>query len=525
MFNTLDELDTDVELRGDLCIVGAGPAGITLAREMASTNRQVILLESGYFEFNSDTQDLYAGIVDPYLPPVPLDRSRLRFFGGTSNHWGGACGPFAPMDFRQRPWIENSGWPITRADLDHFYAAAHAVIGLGPFNYDPGNWQDDSTYLFDLAGTDLANGVMQAHAQRFGLAFRKELERHKNVRVILGANLTGIEMNASAEAVAALEVRTLAGKRARVIGKDVVLACGGVENARLLLASSIAPGLPSAGRYYGFHPRLRTAQLLLEKPLKTPPFPYFSHQVRGTEVMYHVVMRDDVQQKERLPNHRALITENRLPEPRGYSAARRLYARLRGMESSTRLSDDLADLLSDLDSAASTAWSRWQRQSPGEFVSLLTVDSYLETVPNPESRVVLDDDVDRFGMPRARVNWAYHDFERSGVRRFNEVVGRALGAAGMGRLRITDHLEEETTFLELIRMGSGGGGHHLGTTRMSNDRTTGVVDSNCKVHGVANLYCAGSSVFPTVSSINPTLTIVAMALRLAEHLKKRQARR
>jgi choline dehydrogenase-like flavoprotein len=523
MFSRLDSIDMDTELSADLCIVGAGPAGITLARELASTNRRIIVIESGYIEFDFDTQDLYAGTRDPYLPPVPLDVTRLRYFGGSSNHWGGTCAPFWSADFRKRFWIANSGWPITRADLDRYYEAAHNVIGLGPFNYDPEFWKDDSTYLFNLSGTDLLNGVMQNHAQRFGPVYQKELEKSRNVRVILGANLTDIEVSANASAVLALEVRSLTGRRARVVAKDIVLACGGVENARLLLSSGIAPELPAAGRYYSFHPRLRTGQVLLERPLKAPPYPYFGHKVRGTDLTYHVVMRDDVQQRERLPNHRAIITENWVREPRGYKAVRRLYARLQGAESQQRLFDDLADLLSDLDSAVSGVWSHWRGRDPSRAISLLTVDSVLETVPNPESRVMLDEKVDPFGKPRARVHWAHHDFERSGVRRFNEIIGMALGAAGIGRLRIAENLEDESTFYELMREGTGGGGHYVGTTRMSDNRQAGVVDSNCKVHGVANLYCAGSSVFPTGSSINPTLTIVALALRLAEHLKTKQA--
>jgi choline dehydrogenase-like flavoprotein len=239
--------------------------------------------------------------------------------------------------------------------------------------------------------------------------------------------------------------------------------------------------------------------------------------------MYHVVMRDAVQQRERLPNHAGVITQTALPETRGYSAGKRLYARLRGKESREGLFDDLADFLSDFDSAAAGAWQRWERSYSRGTISLLTVDTYLESVPNPESRIVLDDEVDPLGAPRARVRWAYRDFEPSGVQRFNEVIGKALGAAGVGRLRIAEHLEDETTFFKLIRELSGGG-HQMGTTRMSDNLQTGVVDSNCKVHGVANLYCAGSSVFPTGSWGNPTMTIVALALRLAEHLKTRQAR-
>ncbi len=514
MIGFLESLQDKSKLRADICIVGTGPAGITLAMELIDSGLKVVILESGEFEFDPDIQNLYAGDIVENLPPVPLDVSRLRFFGGTSNHWDGSCGPLDRIDFRARDWIPNSGWPLTREELDPFYKKAQQLIGLGTFEYRSSTWSNKNLDLFEIDGTDIAHGMRQSYPQRFGPVYQKDLENAENVHVILHANLTGIHTNEAFDYVTTIEATALGGKSITIDVKSVVLACGGVENARLLLAFGFSSKLPAIGRYFTFHPHLLTGQLLLEKPVLHSRFPYRWHDISGTRIMHHFLLSEQAQEREKLPNHAAKIKEIRLVDAKGYSAAKRLNERLRGVRNFDHVMDDLYDVLTDLDGA----YTQWNRRHSEHHISLLNIETYLDQSPHPDSRILLSEDKDALGIPRAKIDWAYFAHEPAGVQRFNEILSSSFGAAGIGRVKIADNMTDPTNFEELVRERSTGH-HQIGTTRISEDSQSGVVDSNCRVHGFNNLFCAGSSVFSTASHMNPTTTIVALSVRLAEYLQ------
>jgi choline dehydrogenase-like flavoprotein len=514
MISYLESLQDKSKLSADICIVGAGPAGITLAMELIDSGLKVILLESGEFQFDPEIQKLYAGDIVENLPPVPLDVSRLRYFGGTSNHWEGSCGPLDQIDFRARDWVPNSGWPMTRSELDPYYKKAQQLIGLGPYEYQSSAWSNENWDLLDITGTDIAHGMRQSYPQRFGPVYQKDLEKAENVHVILHANLTGVLTNEAFDHVTAVEATALGGKSITIDAKNVVLACGGVENARLLLAFGFDSKLPAIGRYFSFHPHLMTGQLLLERPIPHSRFPYRWYAINSTKIMHHFLLSEQVQEREELPNHSAKIKEIRLPDSEGYSAAKRLNQRLRGTRDDDHVMDDLYDVLTDLDGA----YTQWNKRHAEHQISFLNVETYLEQPPHPDSRILLSEDKDALGMPRVKIDWAYFDHEPAGVQRFNEVLAASFGAAGIGRMKIVDNMTDPANFEELVRERSTGD-HQLGATRISEGPESGVVDSNCSVHGVHNLFCAGSSVFSTPSHMNPTTTIVALAVRLAEHLQ------
>ncbi|HEY3731884.1 MAG TPA: FAD-dependent oxidoreductase, partial [Steroidobacteraceae bacterium] len=208
----------------DVCIVGAGAAGITLARDLAGGSRRIALLESGDFEYNADTQELYAGEVDAEAY-APLDRDRLRFFGGTTNHWEGSCRPFDALDL--------AAWPIGTDALAPFYPRAHKICQLGPFDYDPEHWSVPEAQPFKLSpDSALKNGLFQySPPTRFGQVYRDDLANASGVTVYLNANLLKIDTNDSASAVTGLQIACLDGKRGRVGARYYVLATGGIENA------------------------------------------------------------------------------------------------------------------------------------------------------------------------------------------------------------------------------------------------------------------------------------------------------
>jgi choline dehydrogenase-like flavoprotein len=251
-FRTVDD---NALFEADLCIIGAGAAGITIARELAGSHIQVCLVEAGGLEFEPDVQDVYAGanIGHPYFD---LDVARLRFFGGTTNHWTGQCAPLQPIDFRSRSWVAHSGWPITRQDLDPFYRRAQSICQLGPFAYGAEVWSQIGVepHAFDPDEVELCFW-QRSPPTNFGEAYRTDLERAANVRVLLHGNVTNIATDSSAAVVQHLDVRTLDGKNGRIRAKIYVLACGGIENARLLLLSdSVEPSPENSRRVGGRRP-------------------------------------------------------------------------------------------------------------------------------------------------------------------------------------------------------------------------------------------------------------------------------
>ena len=514
MIDYLESLPNQTKLSSDICIVGAGPAGISIAKELIDSGLSVIVLESGDFEFEAATQKLYSGQVLENLPPEPLDVSRLRFFGGSSNCWSGSCGPFDPIDFNPRTWITDSGWPLTRDDLHGYYERAHALIGLGPYDYRVSSWTNDDWDLFDMSGTDVMNIARQKNLQRFGPEYQADLENADNIQVIFHANLTAIRTNEALNHVTAVEATALGGESITVEARKIVLACSGVGNARLLLAFGFGEKLPALGRYFSFHPRMRTGQLMLANPIQRSRFPYRWHYVNDTRMKFQFSLPEQVQEREKLPNHAAIIREVTLPNTTGYNAGKRLYNRLRGRINWDGVTDDLYDVLTDLDGA----YSQWNRRHTEHQISLLTVDTYMDQSPHPDSRVLLSQEKDALGIPQAKIDWTCFEHEPAAVQRFNEILASSFGAAGVGRMKIVDDIADPEHFRVLARE-LGGGAHQIGTTRMSQDVSRGVVDENCLVHGLDNLFCAGSSVFCTTSWVNPTTTIVALAVRLADHLR------
>src|SRR5215210_437567 len=172
-------------MRADCCVIGSGAAGITIARELARTRASVVLLESGGFDFDPRTQALNAGdIVGERLDPVNplrLQDTRLRYFGGTTNHWAGYCRPFEPGDLERRDHVPDSGWPFGRAELDPWYRLAHDVIQIGPFEYDPAAWDAQrGSGLPLIANERFETSLYQIRGLQFGQAYRNELTGARN---------------------------------------------------------------------------------------------------------------------------------------------------------------------------------------------------------------------------------------------------------------------------------------------------------------------------------------------------------
>jgi choline dehydrogenase-like flavoprotein len=502
------KLENNTLIEGDICIVGAGAAGISMALDWDNTKYKVILLEGGGFEYDPKIQELYAGKTTGQ-PYYPLMSSRLHYFGGTTGHWAGFCSPMDPVDFAKRTWVEHSGWPISREDMDPYYARAHKKLELGPYNYDLNFWQKGDPALEPLVKNDSVvwNKIWQfSPPTRFGEKYRKNIVDSRNIHLYTYANVVNIIANESGSEVTEMIVRNFEGKTHRVRAKKFILACCSIQNARLLLASNqqFAGGLGNGndlvGRYFMEHLEIKSAELRLFKPspLKLYAFSFGVTKARA-EMAIHSKKKEEFQI-------------------------------LNGTVSLTPL---------EMASKMKPAIEKWNQEDPRKSGEQF-FDSYrkaskesiipesgskgyqcftrIEQAPNPSSRVTLDIEKDGLGVPRATLHWELTTFEKRSIRKIYELLGQEVGRAGVGRVKLMDYLDDEKD--HSWPSFTGGGWHHMGTTRMSENPKQGVVDANCKVHGISNLFMAGASCFTTAGAPNPTLTLVAFTIRLSDHVKE-----
>jgi choline dehydrogenase-like flavoprotein len=525
MFGDARSVPRDATLETDVCVIGAGAAGITLALEFMGSPLQVTVLESGGFQFEPETQALYEG-PSIGLPYPDLSVPRLRFFGGTTNHWGGICRPFEEADFEAREGIPFTGWPIGKSDVDPFYERAARTVRLPSRDWSLDHWAPgDEPAPLPLRSEHIVSRVAQEvepELRSFGEGYREEVRLAPNVTVLLHANAKGVTTDQSGGTAESVEVVTLEGNRFSVVARIFVLATGAVENARVLLASDAQrpSGLGNqngmVGKFFLEHPRFLGGVIVPSTPHPNLGF-YESHRVDGRRMQGYLASSKDFQRAEGL-----LDLQMRLEL--GYGDA---------PEDAADFARHLMTLAGDLDSWQEIAIPgapipipyldviRDALRSPEDAYIYLRgrlesigVTTRIEQAPNPDSRVVLVRERDQLGMQRVALDWRLSDVDRRNVRRTLGLLGAEIGAAGIGRLNIL-HGDDETDWPEDLD----GGQHHMGTTRMSDDPKQGVVDSDCRVHGMSNLFVAGSSVFPTPGGATPTLLLVALAVRLADHLK------
>lgn len=499
------------EIVADLIIVGGGMAGLALARQWAGAARSVAVIESGGKAFDPAVQDLYRGsgtMRGPDAPDAAFDdyvhQSRRRMLGGSGMVWGGKCVALDPADFAERRWVPGSGWPISRSAMQPYYDRACDLLGLAHFpagetaRTEAGQQElriGDGRRFFSAPRqfTRYSGAVDRAayDAWRFAPAAAE------NVTVYLHANLLELKLSADRKALERLEMACLDGKRLTAKGRVYVLATGGIENARLLLASnSVAPegvgnGHDLVGRNFQGHVSFAVDQRA--KGLATGV--YFSKTnsdlrlyTDGFKGRAHCVLAPTLagQRERKAGNFTVTMGPFRayLPPDAELAALQQLADSLDGRGEGEARDRDLSCF----------------------FMT--------EHMPNPQSRVTLGAASDALGMPRVKLEWRWSEADWRSLESSVAAFSQALGEAGLGRASFP------ATRADFVAMAAGSPSrHHMGTTRMHRDPTRGVVDADSRVHGVSNLYVAGSSVFPTSGIGNPTLTLLAMTLRLSDHLK------
>jgi choline dehydrogenase-like flavoprotein len=489
-------------LDADVCIVGAGPAGLTLARQLATHDRRIVLLESGGRAPDPVAQALAEGTStgDAYDGP---GATRHRQAGGTAQVWntsfdgaqGAKYAPLDAIDFEARPWWPLSGWPFDRAELDPYYERAQTLCGLGRFTYRGEDWESAERPRLGPELGALTTGVYHFGADRvFTELHLDEVRRARHVLLCLNATAVDLERDAGARRVTHVQVASPSGRRLRVSAGMVVLAAGGIENARLLLLANRRQELGDesglVGRCFMEHPRDVACRLVPAGPgLFDRCGLYDLHRGAGGIVMGRLMFTDEARRREELPA--MSVTLQPLPRELPWAPAERLRTSVKGPRHATK-----------------SAWFRGA--GTGRRFAAFELLINLEQAPDPENRITLDEGRDRYDLPMADVHWRWRSLDQRNLERIRATVAGELERHGLGRVEIDAETVPDPN-----------AHHHMGTTRMHRNLRLGVVDEHARVHGIANLFVVGSSVFPTSGFANPTLTIVALALRLAEHLEHR----
>lgn len=490
------ELAPDTTLRADVCIAGAGAAGITLARELARAGVDVLLLEGGGEVASDSSQGLYrADNVGRYF--ISSEGCRRRYLGGSTNCWAGWCRPFDAEDFDDPVGSDVGGWPFGLEQLLPYYARARRTvrIGAGEFDLAPIAQRAGST-LLPLDASRVMSVAYQFNALRFRTFYRAELEQTLGLRVFHDANVVDLRLDQAGRRLTHLECRSLAGLAFRVEAEDFVLAMGGIENPRMLLAanSQVASGIGNeqglVGRYFMEHPHLLGVAYLAaaERPELAPYQRAFSALTVDdefpdgidTSVRGALALPPELRQREQLVNSATTLTSNEQAEEVVAPLTSDVIGRLMGVT---------------------------------DEMSLYRLDLRAEQRPIWDSRVYLSDERDELGVRKIVIDWNVAARDIADLERTLEIFSLELGRTGVGRLWIPPQPASDWRVYE--------GCHHMGATRMATSPETGVVDPNCRVFGVDNLFVGGCSVYPTGGYANPTLTLIALAHRLADTLVQR----
>jgi choline dehydrogenase-like flavoprotein len=470
IFDALDD-GVRLERRVQLAIVGSGPVGITLARELSDC-ADVLVIESGGLRAEPEYEALNVGDCDAL--PYPLTETRTRQFGGSTALWAGYCAPFDAHDFVPRPWVPASGWPFGIEELRPYYPKSAALLNITDATFN-------ARRLAQLAGIELpfADGQVIPSVWQFGSPILRLNQisnpksqipnpEHSGITALIHATVVDIRLDASHSAVTELVVRTMNGRQGRIAADTVVVASGGIETARLLLnADSQVPGgignsRGLVGRYFMEHPHLPIATLDLE-PERLQGFIEKQESAGGQMFLFNVGLPAPVQEAACLLNARAHVY--RTPSMR--------------LDESPR------------------------------------IGLFMEQAPNPGSRVTLAPRTDALGMRCVRLHWELTELEWHTYRESGALFRTAFAQTGVGRVTPLGSCHDTSLILY--------SNHHLGTTRMARTPDEGVVDANGRLHEVGNLYLMGGGVYPTVSWANPTLTLMALTYRLADHLRQKLA--
>jgi choline dehydrogenase-like flavoprotein len=510
----------------DVAIVGSGAAGQAAARRLLARGRSVVLIESGGLDHDPAPADLNRGEIvgQPYHP---LEHSRLRFFGGTTAIWGGRCAEFDAIDFERRDWVPHSGWPFGADDIRSYLAEARTLLGVD--GVDAARLPRP-TLMQRLSSEELAVRwwSFDPKFDRFTIDQARDLEQDARCTLLVNATVREVMLAGDKGAVERLDVRTPSGRTIDVRARHYVLAAGGIENPRVLLASnSVVPhGIGNhydqVGRYFMEHPHARGGRVVGNADWHWLSA-FAKRRVNGVEVSPAITPAEALQRREGLLNT-ALTLAVRQPEGGNHPLAKRAYLHVKHRTAPTRAGRSMWKATKQLVrsyTGLTGPFHPWlMRRMSGLDLAIVI---RAEQAPNPDSRVRLGTERDATGMPRVALDWRLSDIDVDSVAGLVAALERESRRLGLGAVEPAKWLadpDKRWVSDELVSAHPIGGFHHMGTTRMAGDPRRGVTDGWGRVHGLPNLHIAGSSLFPTGGWANPTLTILALSLRTADRIAR-----
>ena len=510
----------------DYCILGGGVAGITLANELLASGKTVCIVEGGDETFTMDSQSLYPPASKPREYEDPT-YDRLRFLGGSSNHWENSTSEFNPSDFATKSWIKHSGWPIDYLDVKPFYARAAEYCGTGTDGYETKYWTEKlgQTDVLLQSGTIRSNIVKSSVPPvHFFVKHGRPLTKASNVSIFKNANLIDLVFDEKSSRVEKIVFVNYSGVKQSVAANKFVLCLGGIENARYMLIfnekykNSLGNSFDNVGRYFMDHPVLRAAKLY---PKDKEKFSLFTMRTEVGERLLNgfIEISAEALKAEESSNIRVpLAPASNYVISEGIESFHVLGSAWEEEALPDHFGQHIVNVLSDID-MVTEAISRKTFSSKlfdySEDFGGYDLPIMIEQTPKHDNRVYLSDELDKLGMKKILIDWTLHDDDIERMWKSLDVLGKELGRLNLGRLKIMREYEHRLRSDKLFFSH-----HHMGTTRMASSEKNGVVDKNLKVFNTSNLYIAGSSTFPTGSHVPPTLTLTALAIRLAEHLQE-----
>jgi choline dehydrogenase-like flavoprotein len=516
MIEDLDDNRLPHSLEADICVIGAGAAGITVALLLARRNIDVVLLESGGERHETAIHDLNrcSFAARPFRSAID---GRFRALGGSTTRWGGQILPMQPIDFKARSWVNASGWPIAYYELVPAYKTALGLVGLDRcIESDADVWQSVGQRTPQFAG-----GELVPYFSRFcpepdlSRVHGAEIRRRPNLRCVLHATVTALK--AEGGRIVRATARNLAGRNVNVHARRFVLCVGGIETPRLLLHPLDDGNHPPwtafdlIGRFLQDHPGMTCADIMPAR--RRDLHRLFDNIVRGrTRYQPRLRLTDEAQRRRRLLQASCSII---FQSSRGDTVSR---VRSAGQEllSGRASRKALQELISFGPLASRMVWRAYIRHRAFNLDDLgFRLGIQLEQQPDPESRVSLSDEVDAMGLRRARIDWRISTTEIETVAVVAELTKRELETSGIAKVSLDADVAARSPDVAARMIDQN---HHNGTARMGATANEGVVDRDLRVFGTSNLYICSSAVFPTGSFSNPTHTIIALGIRLAERL-------
>ena len=561
MIASSSELSDGLTLTADLAVIGAGPAGIVVTLELARQGFDVLLVESGRETFDPDVQNLAEAAEWDAELHSPMSLTVRRQLGGTSVIWGGKCVPYDEVDFDHRPFMGNAHWPVGYDEILPYFQRACDWLACGRAVFETTKMPHLPRSLVPgFSDGDVRASTLERWSlpTNFGREYRDQLRQSTRVRAVTGLTCTQIACHPDSQEVDYLACRSLEGKRIQIRARAYVLACGGLETTRLLLASPSPAGGPlgdhsgNLGTWYMGHSEGVIANVRFSTAPKSTIFGY-ERDIDGTYIRRRLSVSRKAQHEQYLPNVAGWLANPELADSRHHSGvlsfaylalrsplgrrvapeAQRLSLSGETVPGSPYGGAERGPVYQHLRNVACNPWSvvrfaigfgskrflPHRRRAPGFFVyskeNLYPLQYHGEQAPNRSSRISLTDSRDAAGMPKLRIDLKFSSQDVDGILRTHKLWDNYLRESGLGRLEYLSSDPEAVVWSRL-----GGGFHQVGTTRMSARPEDGVVDSDLAVHGVSNLFVASSSAFVTSGQANPTFMIVAFAVRLADRLQK-----